>query len=147
MGRSTPNGEDLFNCPHCLDAGTVRIWRPEVMADALAGKTPEPKTCEAACSCGVMPWVIEGGQNGLPITARVKHTVGEWAKVRLPVYEEGGIYCFRDVKTRRVRTSCIAKATGWTMAEKLESISSAASAFDTVEDRPNYSQQLAEFNK
>ena len=135
-GPAYSDGQEVFSCRICFDSGTVSIWRPEVMADAIAGLTPHPKTCLAACSC-------QAGDR----FSETNHGVGAWAKVCLPRYEEGAEYPFIDPAKRTRRTACMALACEGSIEEQLQSIAAAAETFDRIEERSNFSPELAAFNE
>lgn len=49
--RKFVNGEEVFDCPLCEDAGTVAVWHPDTMRAIRNGKDAKYETCAVACTC------------------------------------------------------------------------------------------------
>ena len=111
-------GRQVYDCPHCLDTGTVTIWNLAVIADAIEGKTSHPKTCALACSCARGELMAEAGFNG------------DKRRGSTPTYTEGQHCEFLDSRTRTMRRAVVVKATDGTIPEKLAAIMAVATAYD-----------------
>ncbi len=116
-GTTWSDGRQVYDCPDCFDTGSVSIWHPEVIADAIDGKTSHPRTCGLPCSCSRGENMARSGFNG------------NKSRQELPRFREGQHCEFLDGRWKRMRRGVISKAYGETIPEKLKSIAAVAEAY------------------